>query len=95
MNSQFKQAQRAYDERLPEDQSELEDLIQSLTEELIEYGVVKHPALRHYVYLGDLDQWCEKNGHSQIIKSKINEYKVLQESLYRAMIQEIIESKGE
>lgn len=95
MNNQFKQAQRAYDERLPEDQSELEDLIQSLTEELIEYGVVDHPTLRQYIYSDDLDQWCEKGGHSQIIKSKINEYKVLQESLYRAMIQEIIESKGE
>lgn len=96
MNNKLKQAQQTYDNQLPPDTTEQDELIQSLAEALVEYGVVDTPNMLNDIYLDDLEVWMKNTEHKSIrIQSKINSYKELQLELCKCMMNELIENEGE
>lgn len=92
----LKQAQLNHDSQLPPDTTEQDELIQSLAEALVEYGVVDTPNMLNYVYLDDLEVWMKNAEYKSIrIQSKINSYKELQLDLCECMMSELIKNEGE
>lgn len=92
----LKQAQQTYDNQLPPDTTEQDELIQTLAEVLVEYGVVDTPNMLNYTYLDDLEVWMKNAEYKSIrIQSKINSYKELQLELCKCMIDELIKNEGE
>jgi hypothetical protein len=97
VNNKLKQAQLNHDNQLPPDTTEQDELIQTLAEELIEYGVVFHlDDMVSCIHLDDLEVWMKNAEYKSIrIQSKINLYKELQLELCKCMMNELIKNEGE
>ncbi len=92
----LKQAQLNHDNHLPPDTTEQDELIQSLAEELIEYGVVYYlDDMGSCTHLDELNTWTDQPSYkSKSILDKINQFKELQLDLCKSMIIDIL-NKGE
>lgn len=91
----LKQAQQTYDNQLPPDTTERDELIDSLAELIVLSGVVVLPTTLDSIYREHLNIWMDGNSWKSISTlNKINQFKELQLELCKSMIADIL-NKGE
>jgi len=92
----LKQAQVNYDNQLPPDTSERDEMIKDYAEMLVDYGVVENPTDHtNFVYLDDLEIWMKDAEYKYTLEqSKIHKYKQLQLELCEYMLLDNL-NKGE